>query len=154
MRHATGGEESGKSHQILPKWGQVPESQRVDGVVVRGESPTTPTKVMAAYGQAQSSSSCVNALNGARIAAGQKLNQRITSTLPRSIDAASFTRSQAEPLGYTTAGFMCVFGVRGKLFSDGPDIGGTRRTLTGAYIVGAVHVVMLSAIAASTAKKS
>ena len=40
------------------------------------------------------------------------------------------------------------------MFSDGPDIGGMRITITGASIFGAVNVVLLSAIAASTAKRS
>ena len=120
-------------------------------VCSRGESPTRDSKIMAAYGQSPSSNNAVDALKAARIAAGQKLNQEATYNAAQQINAAaSFVPSKAELLGYTTAGFIFVFGVLGTLFSDGPDILGMRRTTAGAYMVGAVHVVLLSSIAGNT----
>ena len=105
---------------------------------------------MDAYGQSPTSPNAVDALKAARIAAGQKLNQGISSAPPQAIHASSLVPSKAELLGYTTVGFKFVFGVLGTLFSDGPDIGGIRRTMAGAYMGGAVHVVLLSSIAGNT----
>ena len=106
---------------------------------------------MAAYGQSPSSPNAVDALKAARIAAGQKLNQEVLNSTGQQINAVtSFVPSKAELLGYTTAGFIFIFGVLGTLFSDTPDIGGIKRTMAGAYMVGAVHVVLLSSIAGNT----
>ena len=109
---------------------------------------------MAAYGQQPTSPNAVDALKAARVAAGQKLNQGISSGPPDAIDASTLIASKAEALGYTMAGFIFVFGVLGTLFSDGPDIGGIRRTMAGAYMVGAVHVVLLSSIAGNTFRQN
>ena len=118
---------------------------------LRGESPTHHTGInLDAYDQSPTSHNAVDALKAARIAAGQKPNQGISSAPPQAIHALSLVPSKAELLGYTTAGFIFVFGVLGTLFSDGPDIGGIRRTMAGAYMVGAVHVVLLSSIAGNT----
>ena len=120
-------------------------------VCSRGESLTRHSKIMAAYGQSPSSNNAADALKAARIAAGQKLNQEATYNAAQQINAAaSFVPSKVELLGYTTAGFIFVFGVLGTLFSDGPDLLGMRRTTAGAYMVGAVHVVLLSSIAGNT----
>ena len=105
---------------------------------------------MDAYGQSPTSPNAVGALKAARIAAGQKLNQGISSAPPQAIHASSLVPSKAELLGYTTAGFKFAFGLLGTLFSDGPDIVGISRTMAGAYMVGAVHVVLLSSIAGNT----
>ena len=120
-------------------------------VCSRGESLTLHSKIMAAYGRSASLPNADNALKAARIAAGQNLKQEFLNNVGPQINAAaSFVPSKAELLGYTTASFIFIFGVLGTLFSDAPDIGGMKRTMAGAYMVGAVHVVLLSSIAGNT----
>lgn len=91
----------------------------------------------------------------AKVAAAQKLsagipagNGALAEFLPTKLP------TKVELLGYTTAAFVFLFGALGTLFSDTPDIGGIKKNIAGAYMVGAVHIVLLSAIVGNTNKKN
>ena len=90
----------------------------------------------------------------ARVAAARKLSVGIPDgALENPVDS-SFLPTKVELLGYTTGIFIFLFGTLGTLFSDTPDIGGMKKSIAGAYMVGAVHVVLLSAIAGNTYRKN
>ena len=104
---------------------------------------------MDAYGQSPTSPNAVDALKAARIAAGQKLNQGISSAPPQAIHASSLVPSKAELLGYTTAGFKFAFDVQAR-YSVMVQILAVSGERWRVHMVGAVHVVLLSSIAGNT----
>ena len=112
---------------------------------------------MASYGNSQNqppSTPSIDPLMAARVAAAQKLSAGIPAGVLENSENYSFLPTKVELLGYTTAAFIFLFGALGTLFSDTPDIGGIKKNIAGAYMVGAVHIVLLSAIVGNTNKKN
>ena len=105
---------------------------------------------MAEYNNPQN----VDPLMAARVAAARKLSAGIPAAAFENPVNSSFLPTKVELLGYTTGVFIFLFGTLGTLFSDTPDIGGFKKNIAGAYMIGAVHMVLLSAIAGNTYRKN